>query len=1626
MKFEGSENRFNRTLWRCVLLVFLFVCVCFIESYKYYEAVFLTRTIYSKTVRNYANLISQRLNARFIALEVAFATLSSGSDSVGSAVFSKPSTLSLPGATRPPQQHSIQPSVFTGEEHFSWRFVLQGPKQQEPKKRADISKSHFSFIGEGDKYQIGFVHKDKETGFFVLPMRIKGETRDNVKYYLSTSYNLAKLLSRNGFSQKQELLAFDITDMRTGLSIYGLPIYEENKVGQKTAVEHTFSKNSNISARVADYPFKVQSFLSKAEIWSIYIKYARNRWITECLAILSIVLMNELFLLYREKKSVYSLQRLMRFNVFKTELNQLLVQHKKESHWAQVLCDIAIKSQCFKVALVVRPDEKGNALTLAMSGPKGCENGLSVSFNIYHDEKDNILTRSWHENRVIINNTFGNNLLNEKEKTWAKKYGLGFQAVLPIRHDNEIWGLLCVYNNKIKETFNDKLEAFLNEIVIDISCFFVSLYDRCFYEELFDNRIVGVLLVKRGIIHYANTYITQIFGLSLEEIKKLSVEKFCSDRMDSQRILDTDQSLCSDESVKVSNVFITRQDEKLMITDFSGVRLKPPAGDLTLWMVENVTQRWLEGFFNKALLDVSDIALWATAEDEVCSKICVSLSCNSFFHTVWIGRCDHANKKLTVVTASGDGTSGIDTVDYTSGADGFFVPMQAWQRQKVFYRNDKISSNNSKSDVYDFVKRSHFWRSVLSAPIWRSGKVWGIITFVSAYPDVFNKKSVTMCNRISSLVGSTLEKLEYHQRIKNMQVEDSRRARRDMLTDLPNRLALTEFLPQAFARARRYGTLVAVGVFDLDDFKQVNDVYGHTEGDKLLKELAIRVQKTMRETDFVVRMGGDEFVIVFEGLSTTNLNLQISRALEHLHTVIETPFDIAENIQVTIGMTMGVAFFPLDGESADALLRAADMAMYRCKKEKAVRKQWWYLASESENNNTQQQSEATQSIEGLFDAYGTDARGLLTHFKFFVDKLAQDFAQRFDEVFSKSSAWKSIFVSLSSRDIAWLKRYQVRHIRLLLSPTATRERIKRVAVKQGVMCFLSGVDAGLLTEMYSLFRCLLIDYLNRAMVRATDRYHMLLVSELRLQDDKVTQLETAHAIEHEYLSKIANLPNTIDEILKRLGRLSGIQGVILFRVNAEGELIVDKGCGHKKDDIMAVLNTTAYRQILSECRVTGHSVAVLAWKTRKIQSSSALITTPWMSAWRNIALRLCICSTMSIPIIGEKGNVVAVLSMYGRYPGQFQSLVLQQFSKNLQRQLSVLWCHAQDHARDSIVDVRSEHLRRRLFSGGLRVFVQPIIDIRTGELLKIEALARIEDVDGDIISPRVFLPLLNESELHRLFEETLTQSLQVLASFEKHGLITNVSVNMPPSYLLNFQGFNVVDVALSQYNIAPHRVTIELLEMEDIDQNIQNVNIRRYRNMGLQTAIDDLGSGYSSLLRLSTLPFDVIKVDQGVLRKVYETPLQVFSVISSILNMSKDFSSSVVIEGVENIDMLEAVYYLQAFYIQGYAVARPMPSEKFLEWYHQYHQGHGCSPTKITTPLGALAYYWMALRVGYTLTSFEDCPLTQWLLDSGLDKDDVFKWHADFHKGNIHSDGVQNLSAYLIRRVLESEFTKKE
>lgn len=178
-------------------------------------------------------------------------------------------------------------------------------------------------------------------------------------------------------------------------------------------------------------------------------------------------------------------------------------------------------------------------------------------------------------------------------------------------------------------------------------------------------------------------------------------------------------------------------------------------------------------------------------------------------------------------------------------------------------------------------------------------------------------------------------------RLHGIQRDEARRARRDVLTGLPNRLALMEHLPSAIARARRSGSWMAVGLLDLDDFKAINDGYGHAAGDNLLIALGRRLQGLVRAGDFVARLGGDEFLFVFEGLSPSEAQLQLDRALHRIHQAGDASIGLGAGQQVRIGMSMGIALFPHDGDHADALLRHADAAMYEVKQKKGKRLTWW-------------------------------------------------------------------------------------------------------------------------------------------------------------------------------------------------------------------------------------------------------------------------------------------------------------------------------------------------------------------------------------------------------------------------------------------------------------------------------------------------------------------------------------------------------------------------------------------------------------------------------------------------------------------------------------------------------------
>lgn len=152
----------------------------------------------------------------------------------------------------------------------------------------------------------------------------------------------------------------------------------------------------------------------------------------------------------------------------------------------------------------------------------------------------------------------------------------------------------------------------------------------------------------------------------------------------------------------------------------------------------------------------------------------------------------------------------------------------------------------------------------------------------------------------------------------------------DPLTNLPNRRLLSDRLQQAIEHAKRNpDEIVAVMVFDLDNFKTVNDSLGHNYGDELLKEVARIFQTQVRKEDTVSRQGGDEFTIVLPRMKSTRKVVDIAASILNR---LSQPISISGH-QVVIGTSIGIAIYPEDADNCDELLRNADMAMYHAKDE---------------------------------------------------------------------------------------------------------------------------------------------------------------------------------------------------------------------------------------------------------------------------------------------------------------------------------------------------------------------------------------------------------------------------------------------------------------------------------------------------------------------------------------------------------------------------------------------------------------------------------------------------------------------------------------------------------------------
>lgn len=617
----------------------------------------------------------------------------------------------------------------------------------------------------------------------------------------------------------------------------------------------------------------------------------------------------------------------------------------------------------------------------------------------------------------------------------------------------------------------------------------------------------------------------------------------------------------------------------------------------------------------RALMGAAELVIRAQGERVLLDELCRMLVQSGLFAHVWIGKPNPAGdmEVLSLFSTVATEQYWYRPNIYTDDPKRFLI-VRAWRESSLQYTNDR-NLENDHPEVMRFY-RDNKLRANAVLPLYRDGELWALLVVVSHQAHIFNEELLGLLEGIGRLLGHGLDALDVRQILEEERQHQAWLARHDALTDILNRRGLMERLEEAVARARRHQRMMAVAIMDLDGFKMINDVYGHPAGDLMLRSVADRLQSTLRQTDAVGRMGGDEFVLIVEDLDQPD---DLAMMLSRVQTAVEGPVYTPSGRAMTVQCSIGVTVFPEDDSSPERLLRHADRALYSLK-------------------------------------------------------------ERRDEV---SKRW------------------------------------------------------------------------------------------------------------------------------------------MLFHAEADEEK-----------------------------------------------------------------------------------------------------------------------------------HVRQQTILKLFRAGHLRVHYQPVLDLQTGKVFGVEALARLAGAGDRLLMPADFLPQLSPTDLVTLTHQVLSQSILDLHVADEAGFELNVGINFEPTTLADPKAMHDLRRQIETSGIRTNRIVLELLErMDTLSMAGSQQALRDLKTCGARVALDDVGSAYSSLLRVKELPIDIIKLDRSFLRDLERQPKEL-RFIMNLVQLARTLGLELVAEGIESTTSSDALAALGVRLAQGYCIARPMPMEDLLVWLKAHRPVAWVRPTSV---LGSVA-----------------------------------------------------------------------
>lgn len=292
-----------------------------------------------------------------------------------------------------------------------------------------------------------------------------------------------------------------------------------------------------------------------------------------------------------------------------------------------------------------------------------------------------------------------------------------------------------------------------------------------------------------------------------------------------------------------------------------------------------------------------------------------------------------------------------DSTGHIVEVNSTFTELTGYTRDEAIGQTpDLLKSGHHEADFY-----REMWRKIGEDGYWR-GEIWNRKKSGEIFVELLTISSVRNRNgEIANFVAifSDITVIKQHQqRLEHL-------AHYDALTQLPNRMLLGDRLQLAMAQTERSGKMLAICYLDLDNFKPINDRFGHSAGDFLLIEVAQRLKTCARAGDTVSRLGGDEFVLLISDLEDLH---ECDQAVGRIIGGLNQPFRVSQHA-VSISASIGVTLYPHDGADADTLLRHADQAMYAAKQ--AGRNRHHLFDPENDRRTRIRREEIVRIREGL-------------------------------------------------------------------------------------------------------------------------------------------------------------------------------------------------------------------------------------------------------------------------------------------------------------------------------------------------------------------------------------------------------------------------------------------------------------------------------------------------------------------------------------------------------------------------------------------------------------------------------------------------------------------------------------